>query len=95
MNRSKSKNLYFKWPSRKNFLVYKNEKNKCNNMIKNAKKAYFRKVTAKKTVNHFVMQSNPFSLIQEPWLMITLLLKKTESLKITQKKQQKFLITTV
>ena len=26
MKRSESKNLYFKWPSRKNFLAYKNEK---------------------------------------------------------------------
>ena len=48
MKRSKSKNLYFKWPYRENFLAYKNEKNKCNNMTKCAKKTYFRKVTAKK-----------------------------------------------
>ena len=48
MKRSKSKNLYFKLPSRENFLAHKNEKNKCNNMTKYTKKAYFRKVTAKK-----------------------------------------------
>ena len=41
MKRSKSKNLYVKWPSRKNFLTYKNEKNKCNNMTKYAKKHIF------------------------------------------------------
>ena len=64
MKRSKSKNLYFKWPSRENFLAYKNEKSKCNNIIKYAKKMYFQKVTAKKVVNHFVMQSNPFLLIE-------------------------------
>ena len=38
MKGTKSKNLYFKWPSRENFLAYKNEKNnKCNNMTKYAK----------------------------------------------------------
>ena len=65
MKRSKSKNLHCKWPSREKFLAYKNEKNKCNNMTKYAKKTYFWKVTAKKVVNHFGMQSNPFSLIEE------------------------------
>ena len=29
MKRSKSKNLYFKWPSKENFLAYENKKNKC------------------------------------------------------------------
>ena len=43
MKRSKSKNLYFKWPSRENFLAYKNEKNKCKNMTKCAKKHIFEK----------------------------------------------------
>ena len=49
MKRFKSKNLYFKWSFRENFLVYKNEnknknknKNKCKNMTKYAKKGYFR-----------------------------------------------------
>ena len=28
MKRSKSKNLYFKWPSRENFFAYENEKKK-------------------------------------------------------------------
>ena len=34
-------------------------------MTKNAKEVYFPKVTAKKVVNHFGMQSNPFSLMKE------------------------------
>ena len=48
MKRSKSKNLYFKWPSWENFLTYKNEKSKCNNMSKYAKKAFFSKSSCKK-----------------------------------------------
>ena len=35
------------------------------NAAKYAKKAYFRKVTAKKVVTHFGTQSNPFLLIKE------------------------------
>ena len=41
------------------------KKNKSNNNTKYAKKAYFRKVTAKKVVTHFGTQSNPFLLIKE------------------------------
>ena len=66
MKRSKCKNLYLKWPSGENFLPYKMKKHKCNNIAKYAKKAYFRKVAAKKVVNHFEMQSNPSSLREEP-----------------------------
>ena len=66
MKRSKSKNLYFKWFSTANILAYNNEqKTKINYMTKNAKEVYFPKVTAKKVVNHFGMQSNPFSLMKE------------------------------
>ena len=46
------------WPINK-------KKNKSNNNTKYAKKAYFRKVTAKKVVTHFGTQSNPFLLIKE------------------------------
>ena len=46
--RSKYKNLYLRWPSRENFLAYKNEKRKCNRMTKYAKKAYFWKRAKKK-----------------------------------------------
>ena len=60
MKRSKSKNLYFKWPSEENFLAYKNDKNKCNNMTKYAKKAYFRKVRAKKGSKLFWNAIKPF-----------------------------------
>ena len=66
MKRCKSKNLYFKWFSTANILAYKNEqKTKINYMTKNAKEVYFPKVTAKKLVNIFGMQSNPFSLMKE------------------------------
>ena len=60
MKRSKYKNLNFMWPSRENFLAYKNKKNKCNSMTKYAKKAYFRKVTAKKGSKSFWNAIIPF-----------------------------------
>ena len=69
MKRSKSKNLYCasrdllgktSWP-----IKMKKKNNKCNNMTKYAKKAYFQKVTAKKVVNHFGIHSNPFSLTEK------------------------------
>ena len=54
MKRSKSKNLYFKWPSRENFFAHENEKkqnknkqtkkppkSKCNNMTKYAENSSF------------------------------------------------------
>ena len=41
MKRSKSKNLYFKWPSRENLLIYKNEKNIWNYMNKYAENRFF------------------------------------------------------
>ena len=47
MKRFESKNLYFKCPSKENFLDHKNDKTKCNNITKYAKKAYFQKVTRK------------------------------------------------
>ena len=34
-------------------------------MTRYAKKMYFQKLVARKVVNHFGMQSNPFSLIEE------------------------------
>ena len=47
MNRSKLRNRYIKWPSRENFLDYKNAKNTCNNLNKFPKKSYFDKLPAK------------------------------------------------
>ena len=45
---SNSKNLYFKWSSRENFLSYKNEKKKCNSFTKYAIKSVFLKSNNKK-----------------------------------------------
>ena len=56
------------------------------------KKTYFRKLTAKKGSKSFWNVIKPFSTNK---VMIALLLKKMESLKTIQKKQQKFLITTI
>ena len=58
MKISKSKNIYFKWPSRENFMTCKNER--CNNMTKYAKKAYFPKLTAKKGSKSFRNTIKPF-----------------------------------
>ena len=52
MKRSKSKNLYFKWPFRENILASKTKKKKKNAKTQYAKK-YFREVTTKKAVNNF------------------------------------------
>ena len=43
MARSRIKNKYNKWPSRQNFLAFKQIKNKCTNLTKAAKKQYFAK----------------------------------------------------
>ena len=50
MKRSKSKNLYCNWPSRENWLAYENKNKQMQycNITKYGKKAYFRKVAAKK-----------------------------------------------
>ena len=40
MNKSKTRNRYLKWPSRKKFLAMKSAKN-CKNLIKTNKKSYF------------------------------------------------------
>lgn len=68
---SKSKNLYFKWHSRENFLAYESVK-KCifekeSTSSPGEKMGWGQgwKVTSKKEVNHFGMQWNPFALIEE------------------------------
>ena len=40
----KSKNVYVKWPSRKNYLAYKKTKNKYNETNKDAQRNYFKRV---------------------------------------------------
>ena len=46
VDRSRFRNKYLKWPSRKNVLAYKNAKSICNSLNKKAKKNYFKKPTA-------------------------------------------------
>ena len=43
MEKSRIRNKYLKWPSRENFLNYKKVKNKCNSLVKKAKKTIFSK----------------------------------------------------
>ena len=43
MKRSKSKNAYIKWPSRENFLAYKNEKTNATTRPNMLKKRIFEK----------------------------------------------------
>ena len=52
MNKFKIRNTYQKWPSRENFLAFKEAKKFCNKLTKSVKKAYFRKVTRKGVVNN-------------------------------------------
>ena len=58
-------NQIIKRSSGENFLGYKNKENKCKNMIKYAKKAYFQKVTAKKGDISFWNEIKPFLLLAE------------------------------
>ena len=46
MNRSKLRNRYTKWPSRENFLAFKEQKNICKNLNKKTKKNYLSKITS-------------------------------------------------
>ena len=46
MNRSKLQNRYTKCPFRKNFLVFKKQKNICKNLNKKIKRNYFSKITS-------------------------------------------------
>ena len=57
MNKSKIRNNYQKWPSRGNFLAFKEAKKFCNKLTKSVKKAYFRKVTGKGFVNNKAFQN--------------------------------------
>ena len=41
MEKSKIRNKYLKWPSRENYVSYKNSKKKCNSLTKKAKKIFF------------------------------------------------------
>ena len=45
MMKSKAKNQYVKWPSRKNYLAFRNAKNKCTSVNKKAKKDHFKEAT--------------------------------------------------
>ena len=58
-------NQIMKRSSSENFLAYKNKENKCENMIKYSKKAYFQKVTAKNGDKPFWKAIKPFLLLEE------------------------------
>ena len=47
MNKLKTRNRYFKWPSRENFLAMKSAKNSVTIKKKTNKKSYFQEVTQK------------------------------------------------
>ena len=48
MEKSRLRNKYLKYPSRENFLSYKNIKNKCNNLLEQSKKKYIKDVSNKR-----------------------------------------------
>ena len=62
MNRSKHKNKYTKWPSRKSFLSFKKQRNIFKNHNKKTKKNYFSKITSNrvKGSKQFWIESNLF-----------------------------------
>ena len=45
MVKSKTRNRYFKWPSRGNYISHKKSQNTCNSLTKKAKKIYFKEAT--------------------------------------------------
>ena len=47
MEKSRLRNRHLKYPSRENFLAYKNIKNKCNNLLKQSKKKYIKDISNK------------------------------------------------
>ena len=47
MEKSRFRNRHLKYPSRENFLAYKNIKNKCNNLLKQSKKKYIKNISNK------------------------------------------------
>ena len=47
MEKSRLRNRNLKYPSRENFLAYKNMKNKCNNLVKQSKKTYINNISNK------------------------------------------------
>ena len=49
MEKSRLRNRHLKYPSKENFLAYKNIKNKCNNLLKYSKKKYVKDITNKGT----------------------------------------------
>ena len=63
MNKSKIRNKYQKWPSRENFLAFKEAKKFCNKLTKSVKKAYFHKVIGKGFVNNKAFWNTVKSLL--------------------------------
>ena len=71
MNKSRLRNKYLKWLSRKYFLAYKTVKNKCNTLTRKNKKIYFKYVAKNKnfatskslwnTIRHFFTNKGTIS----------------------------------
>ena len=47
IEKSRLHNRHLKYPSRENFLAYKNIKNKCNNLLKQSNKKYIKDISNK------------------------------------------------
>ena len=62
MEKSRFRNRHLKYPSRENFLAYKNIKNKCNNLLKQSKKKYIKDISNKRaaTSESFFNTVKPF-----------------------------------
>ena len=62
MEKSRLWNRHLKYPSRENFLAYKNIKNKCNNLLKQSKKKYIKDISNKRaaTSESFFNTVEPF-----------------------------------
>ena len=62
MEKSRLRNRHLKYPSKENFLAYKNIKNKCNNLLKQSKKKYTKDISNKgaATSKSFWNTARPF-----------------------------------
>ena len=56
MEKFRLRNRHLKYPSRENFLAYKNVKNKCSNLLKQFKKKHIKEINYKgeATSTHFL-----------------------------------------
>ena len=64
MEKSKTRNKYFKWPSIENYVSYKKSKNKCNSLTKKAKKIFLKEARKDGIMSNEKFLSNQKELVE-------------------------------